>query len=116
MFVNVLMDNLHCPIKSRYISYKDDIKPWIDHETKEKIKKRQNNFLLYRRGLMSREEYNRHRNTVTALIRNKRRDYYANKFTELKDNLKGTWKLINSVFKPYVKMASKVLVSGSLID
>ena len=112
--IDVLMNfyDLHCPIKSRTISYKDDIKPWIDYETKELIRKRQNYFLLYKRNLISRVQYNRYRNRVTAVIRHKRSAYYANKFIKLKGNMGDTWKLINSLFKSGVTRNKIKLVVG----
>lgn len=58
--------NENCPVKTKTISYKDDLKPWIDRETKQKIKKRQSYFLLYKKGRMGREVYNRYRNMVTS--------------------------------------------------
>ena len=37
---------------------------------------------------------------VTAVMRKKKLDYYYIKFTDLKNNLRATWNLINEVIKP----------------
>ena len=42
----VSLSSLHCPVKSKNISYKDDLKLCIDAVTNEKIKKLQNYYLL----------------------------------------------------------------------
>ena len=46
-----------CPIKTKIISSKDQIKPWINQSIKNNIVKRQNNYKLYQRGLISDREY-----------------------------------------------------------
>ena len=89
-----------CPVKTKNVSYKDDIKPWIDFDTKTKIKKRQNYHVLWRLGRMSGEAYRRYRNMVTSEIRTKKISYYNARFHELKSNLKATWNLINDIIRP----------------
>ena len=42
-----------CPIKTKIISSKDQIKPWINQSIKNNIVKRQNNYKLYQQGLIS---------------------------------------------------------------
>jgi len=90
------------PVKVKSVSYKDDIKPWIDRDTKIKIRRRQNYYVLFKMGRMTRQAYCRYRNMVTSEIRNKRKLYYSSKFLNLKNNLRGTWRLINEVIKPNV--------------
>ena len=90
----------HCPVKNKTISYKDDLKPWIDYDVKVKMKKRQNYHVLWKLGRMSRQAYCRYRNMVTSEIRNKKVLYYKTRFIELKNTMRATWKLINEVIKP----------------
>ena len=90
----------HCPVITKHVSYKDDIKPWIDYDVKMKIKKRHNYHVLQRVGKMSREAYCRYRNMVTSEIRKKKMQYYNSKFSNFRNNLRETWKTINEVIKP----------------
>ena len=102
MFNNRLMDlyNTNCPVISKTVSYKDLVKPWIDNDTKLKMRKRQEYLTLYKLGKMSKEAYCRYRNFVTAAIRNKKTQYYEKRFSEIKGSLHATWRLINNVIKP----------------
>ena len=89
--------NYCCPIKTKTISVKDQKKPWITSEIKESIKKRQNNYLLYRRNLMSKREYNAYRNKVNDDIRSSKRNYFHRLFHNIKNDVKKTWSTINNV-------------------
>lgn len=92
--------NLCCPLKTKYISYKDNIKPWIDNSIKTKMKKRQLYFRLYKLNLITKREHNNFRNHVTSVIRIAKRKYYDRIFDEVKGDIRKTWKIINSVLKP----------------
>ena len=65
-FRNTLLhyQNLNCTIKFKTISPKNDFKPWID----QSMKIRQNYYLLWKHGKMSKSEYNRFRNSATNSI------------------------------------------------
>ena len=89
--------NYCCPIKTKNISVKDQKKPWITSEIKESIKKRQNIYLLYRRNLMSKREYNAYRNKVNDQIRSSKRNYFHCLFYNMKNYIKKTWSTINNV-------------------
>ena len=92
--------NVFCPIKTKIISYKSKIKPWITSSILGDIKKRQSFYLLYRQGKMRRETFNRFRNYVTLRIRNAKKSYYERKFDECRRDIKGTWDLINRIVRP----------------
>jgi len=96
-FEKILMNyfNSTCPIVTKNVSYKDFSKPWIDRHVKSEIKRRDNNFQLYRRGLMNRAQFCRHRNSVTKLIRDKKKSYFVDKFEQVRNDLRRTWSLIN---------------------
>ena len=89
-----------CPVKTKTISYKDSLKPWIDQVVKGEIRKRDAYLRLLRADKISKELYNNYRNRVTKLIRERRRVYLEKKFNELKFDIKRTWSLINNVLKP----------------
>ena len=91
--------NLHCPIKTKFISPKDIEKPWINIQLKNDMKKRQAYFRLFKRNLISTREYNSFRNFVTFSIRAAKKEYYKKLFADLKSDTKKTWNLINNILQ-----------------
>ena len=89
-----------CPLKTKTISYKDAIKPWISNEILSFIRKRHHYYLLLRKGIISKKTYSNYRNFVTKKIRTAKKKYYEIKFNEIKSDIKQTWKIINDVLKP----------------
>ena len=89
-----------CPIVTKTLSHKDNIKPWIDHEVKREIKLKNSYYKLLRMGRIERAVFNRIRNRVTNLIRDKRKAYFANKFERVRNDARRTWTLINDTIKP----------------
>ena len=89
--------NTHCPIVTKYISPKDTLKPWINRVIKLDIKKRENYFKLYRRNLMTKQEYANFRNYVTSSIRHAKREYYRGKFSEVCGDTRKTWRILNNI-------------------
>lgn len=107
-----------CPVKTKSVSYKNLIKPWIDRDVKRKIKLRQNYHILYKQGKMSREYYTRYRNDVTSEIKRKRKEYFASEFNSRRDNIRDTWNLINSIIKPNcnkIKDNLKININGTYV-
>ena len=66
---------------------------------KRKYKKRQNNYLLFRRNLMSKREYNAFRNQVNDQIRTSKRNYFHSLFSNIRGDVKRTWSTINSILR-----------------
>lgn len=91
--------NYHCPIVDKIVSYKNYSKPWIDSDLRNKIKKRSNFYVLLKLGKMSHHEYNRYRNFVTKQIRDKKSAFFERKFSQFGQNMRQTWKLINSLIR-----------------
>ena len=91
--------NIHCPIKTKFISPKDIDKPWINLQLKNDMKKRQSYFRLFKQNLISKREYNSFRNFVTHNIRVAKKEYYKKIFADLKSNTKKTWNLINNILQ-----------------
>ena len=113
-FHNKLLNfyNECCPIKTKSISVKDQLKPWINPQIKTLIKRRENMFKLFKRNLMTRTEYNFIRNQVTSAIRKSKQIYYQNLFTNIKNDIKKTWQTINKImsFKCSSKKDIKELI------
>ena len=110
--------NLCCPLKSKFVSYKDHEKPWINHTIKILIKKRQLYLKLYKLGHMNTGEYCNFRNYVTKQIKLAKRNYYNKIFDDVRGNIIKTWKIINNVLKPHTsderKSIKKLFFEGRL--
>ena len=108
--------NTFCPVKHKILSYKDRLKPWISFDIRQSMKKRQIYFNLYRRGLLSANEYNKYRNLVNKQIRTAKQNYYINLFEKSKHDAKKSWKLINSLIRNSSAKSSnkieKIVVDG----
>ena len=100
-FDNIIMHyyNHHCPVKTKTISYKNLSKPWVDAETRLKIKKRSNYYILFKMGKLSSIQFKRYRNLVTKEIRDKKKSYFEKKFLDYKSDMKRTWNLLNNLIK-----------------
>lgn len=102
IFVEGLTDayNVCCPIKTKTISIKDKLKPYINESIKIDIKKRNAYWVLLNQKKIPKAFYTNFRNFVTDQIRTSKSIYYANKFIEFKDDIKKTWSLINKIIQP----------------
>ena len=89
--------NKNCKIKTKTVSYRSFVKPWIKGQVLEKIKQRQNMYLLYRSAKIGQVEYKRFCNSVTSILRKAKRSYFAQRFSMYKNDIKKTWKCINDV-------------------
>jgi len=100
-----------CPIKVKTVSPRTLSKPWITNSILQNIKKRQNMYSLQRKNLISKENYNRFKNFVTAQVRRSKKDYYEYKLKMYKKDMKKTWGLINNIIKPTSKKSVKNIKS-----
>lgn len=92
--------NLYCPMKTKTVSHKSRMKPWINPQILAVIKKRQHLLILYHQNKISALAFRRYRNYVTAGIRDARKRYYESKFREFENDTKNMWNLINSIVRP----------------
>ena len=95
-------------------------KTWFTKELKNKCKKK---FLLYKKFLnhptsSNKQLYKQYRNTVRNEIRKAKREYYHTLFNRVKNDLKGTWKIINTVLNKTKKksMCEKLKKNNVTID
>ena len=100
----LLRYNIYCPIKTKFLSPKKHEKPWITPNVKFYIKQRESYFLLSKRDLITRVQYNYFRNFVTNLIKTSKKNYYQTAFDHVKSDTKKTWKTINDVLSTNKKM------------
>ena len=96
---NKLYDQ-YFPIKSKKLTRKGILKPWINLTLIARMKIRDNLFKLAKRNIIDKNIYREFRNSLTTQIRNTKAEYYSNKFRENEGNIKETWRTINSTIKP----------------
>ena len=92
--------NIACPIVKKSMSMKRMRKPWITDDILSCIRLRSAYSVLWKSNRFPSEQYKEYRNYVTNKIRTSKKRYYSEKFQALKDNIKATWKLINSILRP----------------
>ena len=68
----------------------------------------QKNYLLYRRNLMSKREYNAYINQVNDQIRSSKGNYFHRLFHNIKNYVKKTWSTINNVLRGSYREQSKL--------
>ena len=90
--------NQNCPKRTKTVSYKYYLKPWIIEEIKCQINRKHVLFKNYKHRLISFDVYNSQKNYVTKIIRQSKQKYYATKSKRVRDSIKDTWKTVNSVF------------------
>ena len=106
--------NEFCPILTKKITQKDLKKPWITKNIKKLINKRSNLLILYHTKKISKHSYSRFRNFVTSKIRNAKKDYYENKFSEFKNDTRKTWNIINNIMRN--KSKAELSIRELIID
>ena len=77
------------------------IKPWFTTGLRNACKKKNN---LYRKFLQCRtksaeERYKVYKNKLTTILRNSEKMYYSTLLDKEKNNIKGTWKILNTIIR-----------------
>ena len=110
--VNIAYDNFiktfvnlydkHCPVKKICSNVNGNkIKPWFTTGLRNACKKKNN---LYRKFLQCRtksaeERYKVYKNKLTTILRNSEKIYYSTLLDKEKNNIKGTWKILNTIIR-----------------
>ena len=123
-FLNAL-DRIYCssfPLKTKVISERYYLNRWMTPEMHNLLNAKSNYFSLYRLGrsldieLVSRDENNRFKNRVTNLIRIQKKKYYRDLINNCKNDLRKTWKIINSLMSKGFKNTSiRKIVSNDIV-
>ena len=85
------------PLKTKFISQKQSLKPWITADAIELIKYKSQYHRLYLMGLVSKSENNYFKNKVKSILEKLKKSYYVNLFERNKFDIKSTWKTINKI-------------------
>jgi len=89
--------NTCCPIRSKRLSYRGCRKPWITTQIKSCILRKHQLFRRYKQGEVSFQLYNIFKNQVTSILRKAKSKFFLDKFHSKSNDVRGTWKTINSL-------------------
>ena len=97
---NLLLDK-HCPVKKICITNKKDSKPWFTNGLRNACKKKNT---LYKQFLRCQnktveEKYKKYKNKLTNILRCSEKSYYDDLLKLNQNDIKGTWKVLNSIVK-----------------
>ena len=98
-FISAIND-IYCksfPLKIKYVSPKQFLNPWVNSRVKQLIDLKSKYFNLQKLGIVTRSENNIVKNKIKKCINKCKRDYFVNKFFQNKNNLRGTWNIINEL-------------------
>ena len=103
-FLSIIMHlyDKHCPLKKTLHTNKQkQEKPWITRGLNNACKKKN---LLYKNLLKDRNNetetrYKKYKNKLTNIIRISKKDYYHKILEQQKNNIQGTWKILNNIIK-----------------
>ena len=70
------------------------MKPWITDEMKRVINQKHFLFRRYKRGIITFEVYNNHKNLCSRMLRNCKADYFNYKFESCRGNIRNTRKKV----------------------
>ena len=87
------------PIKSKKVSKKSFLKPWVTESLVKRLKIRDNLGRLASKGRINRKTYTEFRNSVTKQLRELKVAYYNKEFENSHGSIKKTWDIINSSIK-----------------
>ena len=118
-FTNTL-DDLYCknfPIKSKFISNKQILNPWVSPYINKLIHAKSDYFELYKLGVVSKTENNRYKNKVKSIIDAHKNVYFRKSFKENSNNIRETWKILNFLLSRGVKNVTikNILHNGALV-
>ena len=113
-FLEKLTDvyNTCCPIKTKTISYKRYIKPWLTSSLIEIINKKHYFFRKYKKGDVAFQIYNDYKLLCDKKIVEARMNYIENRFTDALGSSSATWKVFNGIFKNKAESARVNLVNN----
>ena len=101
--------NKYFPVKTKIVSKKAQLKPWINQTLVNRIKMKDKLCRQSSKGRIDRKIYTDFRNDLTSQIRKAKASYFEDKFNMCKGNIKKTWNIINSTIKKQ-KTSKKVVI------
>ena len=94
------LNELYCisfPIKTKFISGKQALNPWINQRIRNLIKLKSDYFKLFRLGIITQYENNSFKNKIHSYILKAKSQYYKHLFEKNRNDIRSTWQTINSL-------------------
>ena len=115
------LNTLYCscfPIKIKYISKKQYLKPWITPNIHNLISLKSKYFHLLKLGMVSKSENNQFKNRVKLIIQKSKNKYYNDYFLRNRNNLKDTWKMLRNLTSTNQSHNSikNIVVNGNILS
>ena len=85
------------PIKVKFVTSRSYNSPWITPEILSLIRYKNLFFKLYTDGFISKADNNRFKNKVKRIIDKSKMEYFKNSFSQAKNDIKQTWKLLGNL-------------------
>ena len=106
------LDSIYCnsfPLKTKYVSAKNYLNPWVTPKIRKLIQIRANFFKWSKLNIIERSEYNRLRNKVNRIIDKSKTVYFSRLFVENCNNLSKTWQLIRYTHSVFLEKGNSCL-------
>ena len=105
--------------KRKRIIKLEKVRPWFTDELKELNDEKQRNYFLHinnKRNTHLKLNYNKSRNVYFRKVKAAKREYYQKHLNAVRNDVKGSWKVINSVLgRNSTKDTSRLSVDGKEI-
>lgn len=121
-FLDKLMEIYnHCfpiiTVRNKNINKSQHTKPWISRGLLTSIKVKNQLYMLNTKERDSKEwiDYIKYKNTLNNLLRKAKRNYYHNLLEKYKNNIKSTWRILNSATSKKIKQKElhKIFCEGT---
>ena len=89
--------NLECPIKRKKQKTNILNQPWVTPRLKKCIQKKYKLYNLLKRGIITRNSFNKYKKMLNFVIDKMRSKYYNDKFNNISNDTKKTWSNINQL-------------------
>lgn len=116
-----ILNDLYCncfPVKIKYITKKQYMKPWITPNIHHLISLKSKYFHLLKLGLVTTTENNRFKNRIKSVIQKAKREYFNNYFIRNKNNLKKTWDMLKNITSNHKSrnLVKNIIKNGILLS
>jgi hypothetical protein len=118
LFSNKLANiyNNYIPVVTSKAKYINQQKPWITHGLLVSIKKKHRYYRdsIKKKTQQAINKYKAYKNKLSKLIKSAQRQYYVDRFENVKNDIKRTWQIIKSVINENLGSSSSVTVTEVL--
>ena len=101
-WLNALL-NSYFPIKTKQLGSKNIRNPWLTNNLLLCIKKKHKFYKQMKDGHLSQTFYNKYRNLTSWAIKESKKRYYNDAVTAAKNDIKGTWSILNNLLDRRIK-------------